>query len=58
MTKRLTLIRLYELAHPEDKPCPRDPIAAAAWRRKRLGSLAKADADREKYEEVMAETRR
>jgi hypothetical protein len=53
MTKRLTLTRLYELAHPEDKP-----IAAAAWRRKRFGSLAKADADREKYEELMAETRR
>jgi hypothetical protein len=37
---------------------PGTRIAAAAWRRKRLGSLAKADADREKYEELMAETRR
>jgi hypothetical protein len=55
--KKLSLTKLWMMTYPDDVPCPHNPAAAAAWRRKRFGSIAKADADRAKYEELMAETK-
>ncbi len=46
--------RQWMAGHPDDTPCPSDPIAALAWRRKR--ELDAADtAMREKYKAAMAE---
>jgi hypothetical protein len=54
MRKRLTISQF--LAKPGEPP-PRDPVLAAAWRKRRLKDLAREDAQREKYEQLMAERR-
>ena len=53
MSKRLTLTALWMLSHPQDTPCPKSPVAAAAWRKKRF-LTPRAEAERQKYEEMLA----
>ena len=55
-TKRLSLTALWMMSHPDDTPPPRGGVAAAAWRKKRFLN-AKGEAEREKYEALMAEQR-
>jgi hypothetical protein len=33
--KKIRAIEAWMRGHPDDKPCPRDPVLARAWRRKR-----------------------
>ena len=33
--KKLSTSQQWMLDHPDDTPCPRGPLAAQAWRRKR-----------------------
>jgi hypothetical protein len=50
MTKapKISPTKAWELAHPDDAPCPRMPHVAAAWRRKRgILSLAEVKAKEE-----------
>ena len=51
-----SLTKQWMIEHPNDKPCPREPGAARAWRMKRFGP--KALAERERYRLAMIETRR
>jgi hypothetical protein len=53
---KLSPTRQWEVDHPQDAPCPKDPGSAAAWRRKR-GLDAAGAALRAKYEAAMVETR-
>jgi hypothetical protein len=54
---KLSLTKLWMMSHPNDTPPPKSPAAAAAWRRKRFVTR-QYDTEHEKYEELMAETRR
>jgi hypothetical protein len=58
MAKKLSKTRAWELAHPNDVPCPRGPDAAKAWRLKRgLQNTPEHLARLAKYEEAMAAKR-
>jgi hypothetical protein len=54
--KKLSPTRQWEVDHPHDKPCPKGPDTAKAWRHKR-GLDAAGAALRKKYEAAMVETR-
>jgi hypothetical protein len=57
-SKKLSPTKKWEHDHPDDKPCPRNPSAAQAWRRTRgLLNDGRAIAERVKYEAAMIETR-
>jgi hypothetical protein len=62
MTKKLSRTQQWMLDHPDDVPCPRDPMSARSWRIKRGLQQApeREVADRvqlAKYEAAMAEKR-
>jgi hypothetical protein len=55
---KLSLTRQWEIDHPNDKLCPRDPDSARAWRFARgFGDSKRNRVIREKYEAAMAEKR-
>lgn len=59
MTKQLSVTQQWMKDHPNDKPCPVSPDAAAAWRRARgIGlNAAEARAKWAKYHKAMSELR-